>query len=59
MKNKNKDFEFYTLADLEEILHLSRRTLQTYVTAGKIKAVKIGNRWTVTRANLEKFLNGE
>lgn len=60
MENRlDKDLEFFTLADLEKILHLSRRTLQTYVSTGKIKGRKIGNKWTVSRKNLEDFLNGE
>lgn len=60
MENKeHTPIEIYTFKDLEKILGVSRRTLQTYVTTGKLKAVKIGNRWTVTRANLDKFVNGE
>lgn len=59
MENLDKEIKLYTLKELESILKVSRRTLQSYVSSGRLKAVKIGNRWTVTRANLEKFMNGE
>lgn len=59
METRDKDLEFYTLAELEKILHLTRRTLQTYVTEGKIKARKSGNKWIVSRRNLENYLNGD
>lgn len=59
MENYDKSIEFFTLADLEKILKLSRRTLLKYVGDGRLKGVKIGNRWTVSRENLEKFINGE
>lgn len=54
-----KDLKFYTLSDLEKILGLSRRTLQTYVHNGRLKAIKNGNKWVVSQKNLEQYLNGE
>lgn len=51
--------KLYTLKELESILGVTNRTLQTYVKTGKIKAAKVGGKWKVTEANLLKFLNGE
>jgi len=51
--------KLYTLKDLEGILGVTNRTLQSYVKTGKIRAVKVGGKWKVTEENLLKFLNGE
>lgn len=48
----------YTLTELEPVLGVTHRTLQTYVKTGRLKAVKIGHRWRVTQENLDAFLNG-
>ena len=52
-------FHTYTLKECEQLLHVSNRTLQSYVKSGKLKAVKIGGRWRVTPAALDRFINGE
>ena len=49
----------YSLAELEPVIGVSRRTLIRYVASGKLKGVKIGGRWRVSEANLRAFLNGE
>lgn len=53
------ELKFYTLAELEEILKVTNRTLLTYARSGKLKAVKIGGKWIVSEENLKKFLSGE
>lgn len=65
--NKNKTdrtahlqgLNVYTLTELEPILGVTHRTLLTYVSNGKLKAVKIGGKWKVSEDNLKKFINGE
>ena len=47
----------YTLTELEGVLNLTHRTLQTYIKDGRLKGVKIGNRWKVTEESLRDFLN--
>ena len=47
----------YTLEELSELLHITRRTLYNYVKAGTLKAVKIGREWRVTEKQLEDFLS--
>lgn len=49
----------YSLTELEPILGVTHRTLLTYVTSGRLKAVKIGGKWKVSEENLKKFINGE
>lgn len=49
----------YTLTELEPILGVTHRTLQTYIKDGRLKGVKIGGRWKVSEETLRKFINGE
>ena len=48
----------YTLEELAEILHVTRRTLYTYIKEGKLKAVKMGKYWRVREDQLRDFLSG-
>lgn len=50
------ELKVYTLEEIAELLHITRRTLYTYVKEGKLKAVKVGKYWRVTEKNLEEFL---
>ena len=49
----------YTLTELEPILGVTHRTLQTYIKDGRLKGVKIGGKWKVSEETLRKFVNGE
>ena len=49
----------YTLTELEPILGVSHRTLQSYIKDGRLKGVKIGGKWKVSEEVLRKFINGE
>lgn len=48
--------KIYTLEEIAELLHITRRTLYTYVKEGKLKAVKVGKYWRVTEKNFQEFL---
>ena len=50
--------KMYTLFEVAQKLHLTERTLHTYIKNKKIKAVKIGGRWYISEDNLKNFLNG-
>ena len=50
------DIKVYTLEEISGLLHITRRTLYTYVKEGKLKAVKVGKYWRVTEKNLQEFL---
>lgn len=56
---KLEALKVYNLTEIEPILGVSHRTLLTYVSTGKLKAVKIGGKWKVSEDNLRKFINGE
>jgi len=51
----NKD-RLYDLTDLEEKLHVSRRTLFKYLSAGILGHSKIGKKIYVSEKELQKFL---
>lgn len=50
------EIKVYTLEEIAELLHITRRTLYTYVKEGKLKASKIGKYWRVTEKNLQEFI---
>lgn len=50
-----KDLEVYTLKEIEELLHVTRRTLYNWIKGGKLKAFRIGKEWRVTKEALEEF----
>lgn len=49
----------YSLTELEPILGVTHRTLQTYIKDGRLKGVKIGGKWKVSEDALKRFINGE
>lgn len=51
--------EFYTLEQVAELLELHVRTVRSYVREGRIKAVRIGKQYRVTRADLEAFTSNK
>lgn len=50
-----KDIEVYTLKEIEDLLHVTRRTLYNWIKSGKLTAFRIGKEWRVTREALEAF----
>ena len=46
----------YTIDELTEILHVTRRTIYNYIKEGKLKAVKVGKYWRITDKALDEFL---
>ncbi|MBP1920959.1 helix-turn-helix domain-containing protein [Youngiibacter multivorans] len=51
------DIKFYDIKEVAAILGVTPRTVQTYITDGKIKAMKIGNKWKVKEEDLKKYLD--
>lgn len=51
--------QLYTITELEPILGVTRRTLQSYIKDGRLKGVKIGGKWKVSEETLRKFINGK
>lgn len=56
LKQVPADLKMYKLSDLEDMLGVSHRTLWRYVKAGKLKAVKIAQKWMVSEQTLRDFL---
>lgn len=50
------DMKVYTIEELETLLHVTRRTLYSYIKDGKLSAVKMGKYWRVTQKQLDDFL---
>ena len=49
----------YTIEELVDLLHVTRRTLYTYIKEDKLKAVKMGKYWRVREDQLQDFLSGD
>ena len=47
----------YKLTELETILGVTHRTLLNYVYDGKLKAIKIGQRWKVSEDEVRRFIS--
>ncbi len=51
------ELKVYTLDEIVDLLHVTKRSIYSYIKDGKLKAVKIGKYWRVTQENLEEFLS--
>jgi len=50
--------KFYTVEDIMEITHVTRRTVYNYIYTGRLHAIKVGKRFLVSPENLDQFLDG-
>lgn len=55
-KQNERETKMYDLADLQKILHVSRRTLFNYKERGILPCTRIGSKLWVSEKQLEKFL---
>ena len=46
----------YSLTDAAGALGVTYRTALSYIKEGKLKAHKVGGKWTIDRADLETFI---
>ncbi len=53
------NLEFLTPAQIAEALQVETATINKLIRAGKIQAVKVGNRNRVSQENFKKFLGGQ
>lgn len=51
-----REIKIYNVEELSEVLGVSTRTLYRYIKDDKIKASKIGAKWTVTHKDLKSFI---
>lgn len=56
--DKTFDIVMYGVKETAAILGCSTRTIMNYIKDGKIKAIKVGGKWKISKPNLEDFCNG-
>ena len=50
--------DLYSVEQVAELLGLHVRTVRNYVRDGRLKAVRIGKQYRISRANLEELTGG-
>lgn len=55
-KNTDNKDKLYDLTDLQELFHVSRRTLFKWKSEGKMNFSQIGKKLYITEAELKRFL---
>lgn len=53
----DETLKLYHIPEIAKILGLHERTVLAYCEKGKLKARKIGRRWTMSADNLREFIN--
>lgn len=48
---------YYTVAEIAEMLSLSPYTIREWCKSGKIKGIKIGRDWRISRDALKEYVN--
>lgn len=48
--------EFFSVQEIAKLLNLSRSTILYYINAGKLKAVRVGKVYVISRENFGNFL---
>lgn len=56
MKEGSRQEKIYDLADLQNVLNVSRRTIATWTKQGILPHTKVGNKIWVTEEKLREFL---
>ena len=57
MLDKNSDIlATLTVADLQDILYISRNTAYSLLKSGRIHSFKIGNTWRIPRFAIEEYV---
>ena len=51
-----EDITHYTINEVATSLRVSPRTIYTYISIGKLKGVKIANKWRFSKKQIDDFL---
>jgi len=54
----NEPTELYTIQQVMSRLQVADETVYRYIRSGKLKAIRVGGLWRVSKEALEEFLNG-
>lgn len=52
-----KEIKIYTLPECAKLLEIGEHTLRTWIKRGKLRAMKVANRFHIREDDLIKFLN--
>lgn len=50
------DKDYHTVEQISEMLNIHPKTIQRYIREGKLRAIKVGKSWRVSRHDLRVFL---
>lgn len=56
MSRKLKKHSFYTTAEIAEILKIHQVTVQNMIKDGRLKAIKIRNKYRINKDDFDAFL---
>ena len=56
---ENTELRFYTIDEIMNLLHVTRRTIYGYMKQGKLHGIKIGKYWHIPDESLKEFLKGD
>ena len=48
--------EFYTPQEVAKMLRVTRTTIYEHIKSGQLKAIRVGNRYRITKAHLEEYI---
>lgn len=51
--------QFYTVAELCELLKVKRLTIYRWIKSGKLKAIKIGKEYRFTKQEIDNLINSK
>ncbi len=56
---EKKKYEFYTPAEVADLLQVTRRTVYDWIKSGKLEAVQVGRGWRISRETLDRLTGTE
>jgi excisionase family DNA binding protein len=48
--------EFYTPLEVAKMLRVTRSTIYEHIKSGQLKAIRVGNRYRITKTHLEEYI---
>ncbi len=51
--------KYYSVKEIAAALGVTVRTVYSYIDAGKLHCVKIGNLWKITEKDFDEFIKGQ